>query len=45
MITRISLIIILCIMSCYLIAWLDKKNYFTKISKFFFKQTRNKKGK
>lgn len=45
MISRLLVIIMLCIATCYLVAWMDKNDYFTKISKFFFKQTKNKKGK
>ena len=40
MISRLLVTIMLCIATCYLVAWMDKKDYFTKISKFFFKQTK-----
>nr|DAQ48431.1 MAG TPA: hypothetical protein [Caudoviricetes sp.] len=36
MISRISIIILLVITIIYLTAWMNRKGYFSKISKFFF---------
>ena len=36
MIPRLSIIILLAVAIVYLTAWMNRKRYFSKISKFFF---------